>query len=591
MLLTAARTLAATIALSAGIAAAQTDVAMLEISGSLAEQPGPLAWLQPSDSFTTLAGLTKALRDVAEDSDYDAVVLRLRDAQLNASQIQEIGGAIRTVQAAGKKVHLYAENYANPEILLGSYADETILQAGGAVSLSGMHMEEMFLADTLAWLGVKPDMVQIGAYKGANEMYMHSAPTEAWDWNINQLLDGLYAQTRQTLHDNLGLTDAQIDSAMESGWFDNAQGAIDAGLIDAEVDLPVLTEHLKDEYHDEITWHDVAPKSGMGLDPSNPFAMLRILTTPPDHTPKRDTIAVLHVVGTIVDGDSSTGGLMGGESVGSRTIRRALEDILDQDLIRGVVVRIDSPGGSAIASEVMWQGLRRVAAEKPVWISVGSMAASGGYYTAVGGDKIYVNPSSIVGSIGVVGGKFSMGGLYDKLRVHVVERTRGPRAGLFSSVEGWNDEQRDFVRKKMTDTYNLFTSRVKAGRPGIDLSQTAEGRLFTGTKAIEMGMADKIGSLDVCVADLAADLGLDQYDTMNYPGPKSLDEVLEQMFGGFVQAPAAARADASALGLAKAAEELLGPSAWRQVSNAGRALLQFREEPVQAVMPRVLLLE
>jgi protease-4 len=586
----APRPLAATLALTAGLALAQTDVAMLEINGALAEQPSPLAWLEASDSFGTLADLTAALRGVAEDSDYDAVVIRLRDAALGRSQIEEIGHAIRAVQASGKKVHLYAENFGNGEILLGSYADETILQAGGAVSLSGLYMEEMFLADTLAWLGVRPDMVQVGDYKGANEMYMQSVPTEAWDWNINQLLDGLYDGTRATLRENLGLTDAQLDAAMEAGWFADAQAAIVAGLVDAEVDLPLLSEHLEGAYADEITWHDIAPEGAAGLDPANPFAMLRMLTTPPDHTPERESIAVLHVVGTIVDGDSSSGGFMGGESVGSRTIRRALEDILDEDLIKGVVVRIDSPGGSAIASEVMWQGLQRVGAEKPVWVSVGSMAASGGYYTAVGGQKIYVNPTSIVGSIGVVGGKFSMGALYDKLRVHVVARTRGPRAGMFSSVEPWDDEQRAFVRQKMTETYDLFTSRVSAGRPGIDLGQTAEGRLFTGTRAIELGMADKIGSLDVAVADLAAELGIARYDTMNYPAPKSFDEVIQEMLGGFVHAPGAADAR-SALGLASAAEELLGPRAWRQVSNAGRALLGFREEPVQVVMPRVLLVD
>lgn len=577
---------AAALTLTAGWAAAQTEVAMLEIAGVLAEQPSPLAWLEASDSFTTLADVVSALEDVAGEGSYHGVVIRLRDAELTGSQIQEIGHAIRGVQAAGKKVHLYAENYGNGELLLGSYTDETILQAGGAVSLSGMHMEEMFLADTLKWLGIRADMVQVGDYKGANEMYMQSTPTEAWEWNINQLLDGLYAETRGTLRSNLGLDDAQLDAAMAMGWYADAQAAIDAGLIDAEVDLPLLSEHLEAGYGEAVAWYDIVPEGSAGLDMANPFAVLRMLTTPPDHTPKRETIAVLHVVGTIVDGDSSAGGLMGGESVGSRTIRRAMEEILEEDLVKGVVVRIDSPGGSAIASEVMWQGLQRMAAEKPVWVSVGSMAASGGYYTAVGGQKIYVNPSSIVGSIGVVGGKFSMGELYEKLHVNIVSRSRGPRADLFSSVEPWDDAERAFVRQKMTEVYDLFTSRVSAGRPGMDLSETAEGRLFTGTRAIELGMADEIGSLDVAVGDLAAELALEHFDVMSYPGPKSFDEVIEEALSGFVRGPASVE-----LGAARAAEELLGPRVWRQVSNAGRALLGFREEPVQVVMPRVLLFE
>ncbi|VAX40663.1 hypothetical protein MNBD_PLANCTO03-2124, partial [hydrothermal vent metagenome] len=310
-----------TAGLALGTATAQTDIAMIEIEGTLAEQPSPLAWLEASDSFSTLAGLVEALDEIAAGDDYDAVVIRLKDAALSTSQIQEIGHAIDAVQAGGKKVHVFAENYGNGELLLGSYADETILQTGGMVSLSGLHMEEMFLADTLKWLGIKADMVQVGAYKGANEMFMQSSPTEAWDWNINQLLDGLYSETRGILRTNLGLSDAQLDAAMEAGWFPSAEAAIEAGFIDTAIDLPVLGDHLESFYGEELSWHDVGPSDSSSLDPSNPFAMLRMLTTPPDHSPKGETIAVLHVVGTIIDGDSTSGGLMGGESVGSRTIR------------------------------------------------------------------------------------------------------------------------------------------------------------------------------------------------------------------------------------------------------------------------------
>lgn len=577
---------AAVIGCGRAVSVAQTDVALLEISGELAEQPGPLAWLESGGEFVTLSSLLASLEEVASAGEYEGVVLRLKDAAIPTTQVQEIGEAIRRVRERGVRVHVFAENYGNAEIMLASYADEAIVQAGGSVSLTGLYMEELFLADTLSWLGVKADLVQVGDYKGANEMFVRSEPTEAWDWNINQLLDGLYGEMRLVLTTNLGLDDARLDAAMERGWFADAADAVEAGLVGAEVDLPALGNHLAEAYGEPVSWHEIEPPSEMQLDTSNPFAILRMLSTPPDHSPDRETIAVLHIVGTIVDGDSASGGLMGGESAGSRTIRNALEEILESDLVRGVVVRIDSPGGSAIASEVIWRGLRRVAERKPVWVSVGSMAASGGYYAAVGGDRIYVNPSSIVGSIGVVGGKFSMGELYAKLRVNVVPRSRGPRASLFSSTEPWTADEREFVRAKMAETYDLFTSRVRSARPGVDLSESAEGRLFTGRRAIELGMADEIGSLDDAIADLAIELGLEEYDVMTYPGPKSLEEVLEDMLGGFVGAPPAG----AQLGAARAAAELLGPSGWRQVSNAGRALLQFRREPVQAVMPRIVIL-
>src|SRR5690606_18359825 len=201
----------------------------------------------------------------------------------------------------------------------------------------------------------------------------------------------------------------------------------------------------------------------------------------------------------------------------------------------------NSPGGSAIASESIWLGLERIAESKPVWVSVGSMAASGGYYIAVAGERIYVNPSSIVGSIGVVGGKPVLGGTYDKRNINVVSRDRGPAASLMSTVEPWTEQQRTLVRERMTETYELFVERVKAGRRDIEIEKTAEGRLFAGRKAIELNMADRLGGLDVAIRDLAEELSLAEgrYDVMHYPGPKSIEEMLQEMLGGFgLSAPA-----------------------------------------------------
>lgn len=585
--LLAALGVAVSIPLAPAALADDADIALYELKGRLAEAPGPFAWLEGNESFSTLESLITSLDAMTANDTYEGVVIRLKGTAITLTQIEEIGQAIDRVQASGKKVFLFADNYANAELILGSFADETIVQQGGSVSLTGIHAQEMFLADTLAWLGIKADLVQIGKYKGANEQFTQSTPTKPWEENFNQLLDSLYANRMSILSTNLGLSNDQLEAAMGEVWFANADDAVKAGLIDTQLDLPLLEDHLAEVFNEDITWHPISPENAQGFDVSNPFALWQMILNPPSHKPVRNTIAVLHVVGTIVDGESKAGGLMGGESVGSATIRRALEDILDEDLIKGVVVRIDSPGGSAIASEVMWQGLRRVAETKPVWASVGSMAASGGYYTAVGCDTIYVNPSSIVGSIGVVGGKFTFGGLYDKLHINIVSHDRGPNAGLFSTVEPWNDEQRAFVAAKMTETYNLFTSRVEAGRTGIDLSNTAEGRLFTGNQAIEMKMADKVGSLDDTIKDMADQLGLENYAVMSYPGPKSLDDLLKETFGNFLSAPIDSNESAH-LALLK---QVLGPANIAQLANAGRALLGFQTQPVQTIMPRVLILE
>lgn len=565
-------------------------VSTLEIKHRPGEQPGSFAWLTGREGEPTLHDLVLAIRDLADDDTTDLVLLRLKDAEFGYTQTEELGAAIKHVRDAGKKVLIFSDSYGPSELLLGSYCDDIVAQSGGPVSLPGLHMEEMFLADTLAWVGVKADYVQIGDYKGASEQMARSGPSAAWDQNITQLLDSLYGNMRGTLKAGRKIDDAQLDAAMQAAWMADAQDAKKVKLIDTVIDLPTLTAHLESVAGKKIEWNKpVSPVAATtGMDMSNPFAIFSMLSKKPSHNAKGPTIAVLHINGPIVDGESSSGGIFGGGggNVGSRTIRNAIEEILEQDLIKGVIVRIDSPGGSATASEVIWQGIRRIAAKKPVWTSVGGMAASGGYYCAVAGDKIYVSPSSIVGSIGVVGGRMAMEDLYKKVHINVVSRSRGPVAAIFRSTTPWTDAEREMVRSKMKETYDQFTSRVTAGRKGIDLATTAEGRLFTGDKAIGLKMADQVGGLEVCIGDLATTLKLDEYDVMQYPGPKSIQEVLEDAFGG----AAAPKVPGTALTeMGSMLKELLGADAFEQVRANLVGMMQLRNEPVVLMGPSALI--
>jgi protease IV len=576
-------------------------IGMIELSGTPREAPGPLEWLFGMGEVPTLRAVVDALHEAAKDDDLKGVVIRLKDAELTATQVQEIGEAIKDVRKSGKKVHVFAEGYGTTDLMLGSYADEVIAQQGGEVSFPGLYMEEMFLADTLAWVGLKADYVQIGDYKGASEQMARNGPSKEWDQNINQLLDSMYANIRKPIMSGRKLSDKKLDEAMDSSWMSDASEAVKEGLIDEEVDLAALTDHLKAEYGGkDIDWdEDLLPTDPKTKPDMNPFAIMGMLSKQPEKKLTKPTIAIVHIDGAIIDGDSKGGGVTGGEGqVGSRTLRNALEDVMDEDMVKGVVIRIDSPGGSAIASEIIWQGIKRVSAKKPVWISVGSMAASGGYYCAVAGDKIYVNPSSIVGSIGVVGGKISMQGLYDLLKVKVVGRGRGPRAGMFATSQPWSPADKAMVKSKMTQTYALFTKRVSAGRKGIDLSTTAEGRIFTGDKAIGMKMADAIGGLDDCIKDLAKDRKLDDYAVQDYPGPKALGEVIEDALKGFgVSAPRlgvtnpAQGEGAARLQLMGAIREVVGPRVWKQMEPSIQGMLQMRDEPVLLMSPRVLIVK
>jgi protease-4 len=448
----------------------------------------------------------------------------------------------------------------------------------------------MFLADMLDWVGVEADFVQVGDYKGANEMYENAAPSPEWDQNISGLLDAMYADMRATLKTGRGLNDAALDEAMEKAWMADGQTAIDVGLIDAEVDLADLLDHVERQAidsgwsGDEFVYAGDLIEGDAAMDISNPFMLLSQLFEPVKRSTTGPTIAVLNISGAIMDGDSAPDGPFSSASVGSRTIRNAIKQITKDDNIEGVVVRIDSPGGSAIASEVIWQGLHRLSATKPVWVSVGSMAASGGYYIAVGGDKIYVNESSIVGSIGVVGGKLSFGDVLDRVHVNIVPRSRGPRAGMFGMVGGWDAEQTALVREKMTETYDLFTSRVSGGRSGIDLSKTAEGRLFLGRRAVELNMADEVGTLSDTIAGLASELSLFEYDVMDFPEPPSFEDMIGTALGGFISAPVGAEK----LVLLR---ELIGERRFAALRDAWTMTRMLRSEPVLMTAPRILSFE
>ncbi len=573
-------------------------VGLIEIEGSPRERPSAAAALF-EHAEQTLRALIEAVDRASKDEEMSGLVIRLRGAQLSATQVEELGAALDRLRASGRRVHLFSESYDRSELLLGCYADEVLVQSGGPISLPGIYSEEMFLADTLEWIGIKADLVQVGDFKGANEAMTRSAPSPQWEQNINGLLDGLYGNMRERLKSGRKLDDVGLDRAMRRAWLAKADTAREVGLIDAEMDLPAISAHLERFYgaeSDGLEWTNMLDES---LRPQrrrvgNPLTLLGRVAAPPP-TPTRDTIAIVHVDGPIVDGESRSGGLSGGASVGSWTIRKSLGEIESDDRVKGVILRIDSPGGSAVASEIIWQGVRRVAEHKPVWVSVGGMAASGGYYLLVAGDRVYVNPSSVVGSIGVVGGKMALSGLYDKLKLRTFGRARGPMAELMSS-KPWTDEQRGLVREKMAETYGLFTQRVAAGRPLMDLSQTAEGRLFTGAQAIELKMADKLGGLHVAVADMAAQLNLESgtFDLLDYPEPLGVGELFAEMLGGAAAATDGSPGQSVLLGpnsvFGGALRDLVGPRHWPGVRDSLSALMQLRDEPVILASPHVIII-
>jgi len=328
---------------------------------------------------------------------------------------------------------------------------------------------------------------------------------------------------------------------------------------------------------------------------ANPMMMLAALMQDPVTTTTGPTILVIHANGTIISGDSEVGGGLGGggDSIGSRTIDEMLADALEDDNVKGVVLRLDSPGGSALASEVMWQAIRAFGEEKPIVCSVGAMAASGGYYIASACDEILVEPRAIIGSIGVVAGKLNLKGLYDKVGIGIHTRSRGPNASLLSSVDNFTDAERNKLKDSMQLVYEQFRDRVATGRGTRlkDLDAVDEGMLFTGTQAVKSGMADQLGGVEDAIALVAkkAELKDDRYAVMELPHPVSLATYLESMLsGGGLPFGLSAPQHAATL---TAAKQLVGDAAWQQITRSLHGLTLLREERILLLMPQPILVK
>ncbi|QDU71909.1 signal peptide peptidase SppA [Mucisphaera calidilacus] len=555
-------------------------VGWLEISGQLREGPVPFAWVSESEAGPSVEGVVAQLDFVAGSDDHAGLVVYLDSPALSLQQIERLGRAVDRVREAGKTVVAFSETYSTGGYLLATRADLIVMQKYGMMMLQGLMSEEIYLAGLLERIGVEADLLQLGRFKGAAESMTRREPTPFWDENIDGLLDDLYAQIVEGIAERRGLSVDQVEAVMRDSWLLSDRQLVRRGILDAVTDRD-MTAVLAEHFPKGFSW-DKYLGQNVQQAPDNPFALFQMLFKQPKRQSDRPQIAVVHARGAIHMGDSSTSdGAFSDDSIGHRTMQHALRDARHDENVKGVIVRIDSPGGSALASEVIWQAVREAGQEKPVFVSVGSMAASGGYYIASAGDQIYVEPESIVGSIGVVSGKIHFGGMYDKLDIGVRVRSRGPMADMFASDRPFTPGQRHTMMAFMERVYEQFLERVRAGRgdrlPRVEA--VAEGRLFTGRQAVENGMVDRVGGLDEAVAQMAErlDLGEGDFEILDMPEPMSFQEFMKEAFG----------VRSSDVFSSVVLQALLGER-WSGVTTILQGALQLEREPALLLMPVVL---
>ena len=508
-------------------------VAWIELSGTLPESvepPGLLGTLRPN-----LRLFIDRLDQACHDDRILAIVLRPQQTMLGRGQIHELQQAILRVRDAGKRVYAELQIATPSDYLVASACNEIRMPESAFLLLPGVRAEVMFYRELLSKLQIEADMLQVGDYKGAAEPYLRTTMSPEFRGQFTQLIDDLFDQL---IHDvalrrNLKIEDVQ--ESVDQGML-TATEAHRRGLIDRVCYADATEAQLQQDLGiTKIREYRRYGKPDLDTDFSGMSGFLRMVdlfaSAPRKSKGASDTgkVAVVYATGPIMQGKSQ-GDLFGQETVGGDTIVDALQKAEADSKVAAIVLRIDSPGGSALASDLIWQQVSHC--QKPVVASMGNMAASGGYYIAMGCDKILAEPGTITGSIGVVGGKLALGGLFEKIGISTEVISKGQNAGIFSTQEKFSPSERTAMQAMMEDVYHQFVAKAaqSRGKTVEAMQPLAEGRLWTGRQAAGNGLVDATGTLRDAIQEAArlAGLSSDQpAELLILPQPKNF---FERMF-------------------------------------------------------------
>jgi len=511
-----------------------TSVAVFGLGGAVSEGPGggDLSSLLSGTAPESLRSLVSRMDRAGRDKQVAAVALLYNGPVVGSAQLEELVSAVDRLRETGKPVYLLAESMGTGGYVLASHCSHLSVVPGGELALVGLATESPYIRGLLDWLGVEPDFLTCGDFKSAGEMYMREGPSRNAAAMGDRLLDSQYRTYVDLIASGRNVDRKQVRHWIDQGPY-TASRARAAGLIDA-------VEHRREFYdrmrraHGQtsrlLTRYGLPPRQQVDL--SSPLGLIqfysKLLQGPGRVVNRGDTIAMVYLEGTIVGGSMPISPT-GGAAASSETLRKTLAVVERDKAIKAVVLRIDSPGGSALASEVILDAIRKVQANKPVIVSMGNVAASGGYYVASYADEILAQPTTITGSIGVVGGKFATTGLWDKLGIKWASRSRGANATLNGTARVFTDDQRDRVQEQMDEIYGTFKRHVVDGRGKKlkkPIEQIAGGRVYTGRQALELGLVDRMGGQVDAIAAAAKRAGIRKYTIREYPESQGLFDSL-----------------------------------------------------------------
>lgn len=541
------------------------SVLVANLSGSFPEeQPGAVSKLFGMKKKLTVRDAVDLLDAAKDDKRIDALLVKsgvLED--VGWAKARELRSAFLDFKESGKPVLAFLEMGGDKEYYLLSAADSIMMPELGMLAVDGLLIQVGFMKGTYEKLGIKWQGVRRGKYKAATEPYTRESMSEPFREQLGGMLDDIYSEYLKAIAESRGKTPGQIATIVDRGPYLDTKMALEAGLIDRigylrekEVELGISESCGPDEKDKAVDWRDYASSRKKGV----AFG--------------RKKIAIVHAVGAITTGKSKNSP-WSGKTMGSNTISKAISKAAENEQVKAIVMRVDSPGGSALASDIIWHEIQKAKEEKPFVVSMGDVAGSGGYYISCGADAIVAQPSTITASIGVLALIPDVGGLYKKIGFNIDTLKRGKHADFLSSDRPMADWERVTLEDFVQVVYDRFVNLVAEGR-GMTYDQVheiAQGRVWTGVSAKEIGLVDEVGSLETAIDMAKEKAGIpedEEVGFVHYPKKKTLGDLIKE--GDFLDK------------IAWQVWERM-PEELREAAEAARLKALFKDEPVLLLAP------
>jgi len=466
-----------------------------------------------------LFDIINAIEYAATDSKIKGISIDSNFLIAGVSQTKAIRDALLQFKESGKFITAYADVYSQKDYYLSSVADTIYMNPVGAMEFKGLSTERLYYKDFQEKTGLKMEVIRLGKYKSAVEPYLENEMSENNREQISVYLNGLWDEIKSEISQSRNISTDELNTIADDLLARTPAMAKESKLIDRIA--------YRDEYESDL-------RTAIGIDLDKEINTISIEDYSNYAADKKsvkfakDKIAVIYAEGQIIYG-------RGNENfVGQGTMGESLKKAREDDKIKAIVLRVNSPGGSALASELIWREIELTKKVKPVIVSMGDVAASGGYYIACNADKIFAEATTITGSIGVFGTLPNGKDLADKMGINAEQVKTNKNAVTYSFFEPLSEEQRAFIKEGINDVYELFTQRVADGREGLtqdDVKAIAQGRVWTGNDALSNGLVDELGGLDDALKYAAELAEIDNYRVKELPVYEKTIEELVEGFG------------------------------------------------------------